>query len=213
MKSMKNLLFIVIFSLLVSVNGYSKSKFGVMAGVSNSTFLTKNVTTGSDYIILKMPYSDYGIHAGGFYELNLGAFLFQSELYLSSITNTYKISDPNPLTAVTNIYKNDRNFNLEMPLLFGVKAGPMKFMLGPSGRLVLCNLNQLRDYTGYNVVLNRALWSIQTGIGLEIKRLQLNMRYEIGVSKVAHGITVDGTTKQFDSRANQILISIGWAFK
>jgi len=189
----------------------AETKFGLIAGVSNSTFLQKNVTTGSDYVVIKMPYSDYGIHAGGFFRLNVGVFIFQPELYLSSISNTYKISNPDPFSAVKNVYRNDRNFNVELPVLFGVKAGPVRFMLGPSGRLVLFNLNQLKDYTGYNVQFNRALWSIQTGIGIDIDRFQLNLKYEFGVSKIANGIVVDGVNRTFDTRANQILVSIGWA--
>jgi hypothetical protein len=202
---------IILLSLFAYNTINAETKFGLIAGVSNSTFLQKNVTTGSDYVVIKVPYSDYGIHAGGFFRLNIGIFAFQPELYLSSISNTYKISNPNPFAAVTNVYRNDRNFNLELPVLFGVKAGPVRFMAGPSGRLVLFNLNQLKDYTGYDMQFNRALWSIQTGIGIDIDRFQLNLKYEFGVSKIAKGIIVDGVNRTFDSRANQVLVSIGWA--
>jgi len=209
---MKNALFIIICSILLGTSVSAETRFGILAGVSNSNFIDKSVTTGTDYVVVKMHYTDYGVHAGGFFELTLGTFVFQPELYLSSITNVYKISNPDPLAAVNNVYKNDRTFNLEMPVLFGVKVGPARFMLGPSGRLVMYNLNQLKDYTNYDVQLNRALWSIQTALGLEIEHFQVNLKYEFGLSKIASGITVDGIHRTFDSRANQILLTAGWAF-
>jgi len=209
---MKKLTVLFFFILLYDLS-FAESKLGLLAGVSNSTFFQKDIVAGKDYVIIKMPYSDYGIHAGGFLNIKMGLFYLQPELYVSSISNTYKISNPDPFAAAKNVYKNDRNFNLEFPVLLGIKAGPARFMLGPSGRLVLFNLNELKDYTGYDVQLNKALWSFQTGAGLELGNFQLDLKYEFGITKIANGIKVDGTQRSFDYRANQIIVSIGWAFE
>ena len=191
-------------------NIFAKTGFGILAGMSNSTFISKNVTTGQDYVVIKMPNSDYGIHLGGFFQFKKSLLLIQPELYFSTISNTYKITEP--LSAGNAIYKNDRSFNCELPLLIGIKTGILTIKAGPSGRYVIFSGDQLKKFTGYDVTLKKAMWSLNSGIGLQIMKFQLNLAYEFGLSKIADGITVDGKKRSFDSRANQFIVNVGWMF-
>lgn len=208
---MRKAIFILTCTLLISSFCNAGSKYGLIAGVSNATFIKKDVTTGSDYILIKMPYSDYGIHAGLFYQLKLGIFILEPELYLSTISNTYKINQT--FESAETVYKNDRSFNAELPLLLGLKISAVKFLIGPSARLMMTKLNNVEEYTGYEVRMNQLLWSIQAGIGFEIKRFQLNFKYEFGLSNVTDGVVIDGYKHNFDTRSNQIIVNIGWELK
>jgi len=208
---MRKAIFILICNVLIISSVDAGSKYGLVVGVSNSTFIKKDVTTGSDYILIKMPYSDYGVHAGLFYQLKLGVFLLEPELYLSTISNTYKIN--HPYVSAETVYKNDRSFNAELPLLIGLKISAVKFLIGPSARFMMAKLNNVEEYTGYEVKMNQLLWSIQTGIGLEVKRFQINLKYEFGLNSVTDGVVIDGYKHNFDTRANQVIVNIGWELK
>ena len=203
---MKKVFIILLVSLSLSNVAFSQLKYGILAGVTKSLSFKDHVIKGNTQTITKQPNADYGYLLGGFIKVKAAMFLFQPELYLSTVSNTYQIETVGSLAKTT---ATDRNFNLEMPLLCGLKTGPFKFVIGPSGRLLMFNVKQMK---GFNETQeNNLAWSLQTGVGLDFLKFQANLRYEIGLSTIASGITVDGKKQSFDTRANQLLFSIGLA--
>jgi hypothetical protein len=59
---------------------------------------------------------------------------------------------------------------------------------------------------------NKATIGYQAGIGLDVGKMALDVRYEGNLSKFGTGIDTGNTTTSFDTRLNQIIVSIGFFF-
>jgi hypothetical protein len=188
----------------------SQFQFGVRAGLSSASYSASDFVKGVKYNVEKSKDSNFGFHFGVIGQVEVLGFFFQPELLLSSIGNTYKISDAG--TGLNSVSKTDRSFNFDFPLILGYKLGPVKFELGPTGRIMLSNSSELSDYTGYESKFNTTTWGLQTGVGLELLGLTADLKYEIGLSKFSDGINIDGKPVNFDSRVSQWVLSVGYFF-
>lgn len=59
---------------------------------------------------------------------------------------------------------------------------------------------------------NNVTFGVQGGLGIDISKLTIDLRYETNLSSLGNGITVDGKTYDYDKRASQISLSLGILF-
>ncbi|GGI29314.1 hypothetical protein GCM10008119_37010 [Pedobacter mendelii] len=149
-------------------------QLGVKAGANFSKFDTEN-TFSSD--------NRTGFYGGLWARVGGAGVFFQPELYVSG-KKTNLISDANG--QVNQV----RFTSLDVPLLIGTKFGAagvgLRINTGPMFSLILDDQQSLGQATGnvFSGNFKDQAISWQFGAGLDIKKLSIDARYELGLSKL-----------------------------
>lgn len=137
-------------------------------------------------------------HAGVFARIKITGFYIQPEAYFNAVRGQY--FDPNrPASDQVEFNQN----KIDMPILFGWKMGPLRINAGPVASF---NLDDEVDTSSTNSAVSEyksAVFAYQAGIGLDISKLIIDLKYEGNLSKQAV-LGNDG-----DVKINQIMLSVG----
>jgi hypothetical protein len=208
---MKNkVILIVLLPLLVTSITYGQIRFGIRGGINSSKLKSNSEITTGDYKITYPNYAMLGYHVGLISQIQLFNFFIQPEL-LYTVTrndiNIYDLNSPNPTEANATLQKLNR---IDVPVLFGIKFKVLKLEAGPVATFLISDDSDLKRITTYDLQLNRASVGFQAGAGLDIGKIALDVKYEGSLSKLGTGIKVGGNNMSFDSRINQIIVSVGF---
>ena len=210
---MKNKMVIVLLmSLLTSSLAYSQVRLGIRGGINSSKMSSSTEVNTGDYKITCPNYSVIGYHVGLISQIKLFNFFIQPELLYSSIHNdleVYSLNSANPDKATEVSQKLNR---IDIPVMVGYKLKILKLEVGPVASFVLSNTSDLESITNYDMQWNKATIGYQAGIGLDVGKIALDVKYEGNLSTFGTGINIGTTTTSFDTRLNQIIVSIGFFF-
>jgi opacity protein-like surface antigen len=211
---MKKLL-VLLLAVFIALPAMSQLNFGIKAGL-NTTSVTmvdlKTVTSGStSYTVEKLKGANYGIHAGVFLRLNVAKLYIQPELLFSTRTNEYTVT--NVTSAVDSLVKQKFN-KLDIPVMIGLKFGPLRINGGPSASLLINTPKELIQDPDFKTMYANMSFGYQAGIGLDLlKKITVDLRYEGSLKKFQNEIeNALGTSVALDDRPNAFLVSVGIIF-
>lgn len=206
---------VLIFACVTAVSVSGQINFGVKAGVSTTNLSMPSIATitsgSSSYTINALTTARYGFHGGIFFRFTLLGIYLQPEFLFTTRTNEYTVQ--NIQATSSTIVK--QNFNkLDIPVMLGVKLGPLRLNAGPSGSLLINSPKDLIANPDYKNRYNRMTIGYQAGLGLDIlKFLTLDVRYEGSLKKYQNQIqNITGTKFNLDDRPNAFLFSVGLMF-
>lgn len=144
---------------------------------------------------------ELGYHGGAYLHFSLPFMYIQPEFIFTQINNTF---------SVTRVSEDPRSLDIgfhrfDIPLLAGLKAGPLRICAGP-----IASFNLGEDDV-FDEGLRNSTWGYQAGVGLNIGKLRIDGRYEGPISHSSESITLDGQVYHLDARTNQFIISLGYA--
>ncbi|WP_231462199.1 porin family protein [Pedobacter sp. Leaf132] len=149
-------------------------QLGVKAGANFSKFDPENTFSSTNRT---------GFYGGLWARVGAGGLHFQPELYISG-KKTNLVSD------ATGEVNEVRFTSLDVPLLIGTKFGAagvgIRINTGPAFSLILDENQSFGQAAGNVFKANFKDQAIawQFGAGLDIKKLSLDARYELGLSKI-----------------------------
>ena len=212
---MKKLLAIVLVALL-SVPAFSQIKFGITAGASTTTLSMSTFTTpfygNSAYTIDALTSAKYGFQGGVFMRLTLLGIYVQPSILLATSSNEYSVE--NLQTYESSIVKQSFN-KLEVPVMVGLKLGPLRLNAGPAASLLINSPKALVSDTDWKNVYNKMTFGYQAGVGIDIlKILTFDIKYEGSLKKYQNQIQglSTGTKLNLDDRSNAFILSVGVMF-
>jgi hypothetical protein len=138
----------------------------------------------------------------------LGIYL-QPEVVFA--TNTY---DYNVQTATARqVIKQSFN-RLEIPVLLGLKLGPLRVNAGPSATIQIGSPKALVSDPNFDNMYRKATFGYQAGVGIDLfKIITLDARYGGSLSgKFGDSVQIGNQTFKLDSRQPSILLSVGLMF-
>ncbi|MDZ7743778.1 MAG: porin family protein [Bacteroidota bacterium] len=99
--------------------------------------------------------------------------------------------------------------------LLNLKVANIRAFAGPVASFVTNKKIDSDDSQGYIEPIEQAdlkdiIWSAQIGVGADVLMFTLDIRYNIGLSKVIGDIEYEDETITFDSRASGFNVSLGW---
>jgi len=204
---MKKVFFVIALAFVFSLS-HAQVKFGLKAGANTASFKFDDVDS-PDALLTQAKQAQWGFHAGAFIRINILMIYLQPEAYFTSTGGKFTYEDPNNPSAGEVIKSFDMN-RLDIPILIGVKLGPVRINAGPAGHLVLSHKN---DLEGLEADLKGMKWGYQAGLGFDLfKKLTFDVRYEGNLSKLGESVTIGGTDFATDMRTSQVLISVGFMF-
>ncbi len=198
---MKKVLLILLLTLGVSQVANSQIQFGLKAGINYNnngdlklSNVVNNAVQGAD--------AKSGFHAGLWFKGKLpiiGLYL-RPEIVYTQVKSDY-------------LYKNANTSydfkKIDVPILLGKKFfGVANVFVGPSFQYVLGTNFGLS--TVNEVKLNKFSLGLQSGFGIEIGKLGLDVRWERGLSK-SEASFADGIGNfTIDNRTNQIILGLSY---
>ena len=212
-------LFAILYVILVSIPAFSQLKFGLKAGVSTTSLSMPSIKTilanNNTYTVDALTAAKYGFHGGAFVRLTLFGFYIQPELLFSTRTNEYTVSNTTTPSSVTS-YVAKQSFNrLDLPVMLGLKLGPIRLNAGPTGSLLINSPKALISNPDVKNNYSKMTFGYQAGLGFDLLgRLTFDLRYEGSLKKYQNQIqNLAGTTKvNLDDRPNAFLLSLGLFF-
>ncbi|WP_405205779.1 porin family protein [Aquimarina sp. LLG6339-5] len=201
---MKNVVvFLILFSSCAIISQEKGINFGVKAGLNygdNGKIEFSDVTNAGDNLLSENADDRVGYHIGVFLR--------------GDITDNFYIKPELQYTQNSSSYSFDNrklNYNvkkLDLPILAGIYLlGPLHVFGGPSLQYIVDN--DLEDVR-LSEVKNEFTVGVQFGVGLQIRRLNIDLRYERGITE-NQAQTIDSNTGQtirVDSRPNQFILSL-----
>jgi len=191
-------------------------------GNGNITYIDPNAFTVTAPKVSFTPSSyDMGYHFGAFCRVKILGFFVQPELIFSQTNSTINIAETGDiLSGIKSSSANIKYTNFDVPVMVGIKLGPLRLNAGPVASFKLGNnpdekateeINAMvKDFTK---VTKKATFGGQAGIGLDIlKKVTLDVRYEFSLSKLGDNINVGSQTFSTDQRGSQFIASIGFMF-
>jgi hypothetical protein len=211
---MKRSVFIVAALTLFSFSSYAQLfTLGPKIGISSS-----KVTVADDVDAIAAGDAEVGFHAGLFTRVSILGFYVQPEVLFTSTSGNIVIDDED----VTSNYEAVQNLTynkLDVPVMVGIKIGKIiRVNAGPSFSFILSGdfrddaagaIDQVKqDYESANV-------GYQVGIGLDISKLVIDLKYENNLSALGETVTFplpgdQSRTFPADMRNRLIQLTVGW---
>lgn len=218
--------FLIVFSFIgiVQASQAQLLKFGLRGGASSTNLTADDLfitnSTAFDELKVKVGDSKVGVHAGIFARVNVPVLpiYIQPELLFSSVGGEYEVSSVVDGNAETSI-KDVKFSRLDIPALIGGKIGPFRINAGPVFTFILNEENgfsaavqEAAGLTNADQDTKGATVGYQAGVGLDLWKLALDLKYEGDLSKLGDGVTIGGNQYNFDTRNSQVLLSLGYFF-
>lgn len=173
MKKISLTFFLVCCTFFVFGQALPSFQFGIKGGANLTKFSTEH-TFPSD--------NKAGYYAGVWARIGAAGIHLQPELYLSGKNTTLKGSSG---------HENKVEFtSLDVPVLLGTKIGAagvgFRLNTGPVAMFIL-NENQSFDQAASNIFhgnFKNQAFAWQFGTGLDVAKLSIDLRYEMGLSKL-----------------------------
>ena len=208
MKKIIPYLFLCNFLLLPSF-GKAQVKIGTRIGISTYNLNPETIEAQSLSIAIRQ--ANYGFHFGFFLRGHFSKrFYLQPEILFNSNSVDYEANDLT-LGLIKSVFGENYQY-LDLPILFGYKLGPFHIEGGPVGHAYLASKTELELLNIYENRLNNFHLGYQAGIGLDIFRLVLDVRFEGSFNKFGDQIYLEGTSTPFSQNANRWVVTIGYAF-
>jgi len=207
-------LFLIVLTVFIVLPAFSQVKFGLKAGLSTTNLKMedlKTLTSGqTQYVVDALKGANYGFHGGAFVRFSMMGFYIQPELIFASRTDEYEVTElDNPAVIIKQQFNQ-----LDLPIMLGVRLGPVRLNAGPSARLLINSPKDLIDDPDFKAMYNSLTFGYQAGLGVDIiKRITLDLRYEGSLQKYQTQIqNVAGDKFNLDDRPNAFLLSVGIMF-
>ena len=208
---MKQTLALIAFIFCIQT-GYSQIAFGVKAGGYTVDFNPGSLILedgGIEQAKVDLLNAKFGFQAGIMLRLTLLGITLQPELMYSTSTTEFTVEDLSSLNA-NEVIKQKWSF-VDIPLLVGLKLGPLRALVGPEARLLVSNPTELLNLETFKQEFSNARWGYQAGLGLDIGKIMFDVRYQ-GSFKKWGSFEYEGNTFEFDDRASSILFQLGYKF-
>lgn len=218
---MKKLMFLIVLSTFANVAFSQGIKWGPKVGISTSQVSPKQLVVtdqyGLDALTLDLKNAKYGFNAGLFLRAESSKNLFfQTELHFSTTTVEYQLTELDTYNPYAGIV-SETYYDLNLPIHVGLKFGSdlVKFRV-QGGPILTKNIggntsigdvvnNYQQEFQDLNVG-----W--QAGVGLDIWKVSVDVRYEGDFGKYANHMQFFGNDLEFDDRERLLKFSVGWAF-
>lgn len=228
------ILYILVFFVSNSATYGQKTRFGNHFG-----FMTTNMNSDIDDVSgvtgkIKSGDMTYGYLTGFFFRQKVEMLTIGAELNLHYFTGSYFADLPklnangmpeyvpstvNPSDSVLVILENletrYRFLNIHMPILLGLKLGPLRAGVGPTLNKTLDVKRNIEDYENYEKNATNEFKSFylgyQAGVGLDISRLSLDLKYDASTNMLGDAdANVSDVLKQGSRTRSSFMLTIGY---
>lgn len=208
--TMKKLALLSAVLLFCTLSSQAQIRFGLRAGLSSTDLGKESVETEGVKVAVKD--ADYGFHFGLFARGTLSDHIYiQPEVVLNSTTVNFTVDDLQD--GIMNKVLSEKYKNLDIPVMLGFKAGPLRLEGGPVGHVYIANKSELEDeISGYDQRFNNFTMGYQAGIGVDIWKFLIDLRYEGNFNKFGEHMRIGGEEVKFADSPTRFVLTAGLSF-
>ena len=206
---MKNLIFAILALFLANTAQAQFFGLGLKGGLNTQINHPEDITIGNGgdpSLNFGVDGRNFGTQFGGYMRFGK-RFFVQPEVLFNSNKVDYKIGE----SGVGEVIKNEKYQYLDIPVLMGVKLGPLRLQAGPVGHYFLKSTSELTDFDGYEARFKQMTWGWQGGLNIGFKRISLDLRYEGNFSKQGNHMTFFGDHYQFSDSPARFIVGLNFA--
>jgi hypothetical protein len=155
-----------------------------------------------------------GIVGGAFFRFGRTLYL-QPEILVSSKGGSFNLIQTGLATQQVNV----KFTTIDIPVLVGLKLGPLRLNAGPMASLTVAEDKKLKDavsqYTNQPLkeTAKQAVFGYQAGVGATLLGLNLDLRYEGNLSDLSQvGIKTSPTDERFTTKSELWQLTVGFGF-
>lgn len=222
----KSFTYAIAFFALVSAALPSYGQHLQAAGISGSVNVARLHTGQQEFVVGQVsvdPQADQnndetgnGITVFGRWQLGKAGWYAQPEIgYVSTLATPVGLT----YSSYSGPYAGSRIRHLDARLLGGYQSGPLRLFAGPSIGRFLSSPTATRDAT--DPIVKEVIEAIdappatvqvaiQAGTGISIWRLDLNARYEWGLTSYSQTIRLPQQTYYFNRKLQQLIVEVGF---
>jgi hypothetical protein len=203
----------ILIALLVIVSQLTLSaqvEFGIKAGLSSYELAQTKIFIPDQNINISIADANYGHHLGIYTRFKISALYLEPALLFNSNKVTYMLEDysESPLQS----FKDEKYNTLDIPVLLGLKFGPLRIQGGVVSHIFINSISDLVDIEGYQQRFQKATYGYQAGLGLDVWKLRFDVNYEGNLSRWGDHIEIGGVDYAFGERAQRIVATVGYKF-
>jgi hypothetical protein len=202
---MKRILLFCLFSTLLLPAKAQFFQLGIRGGLSSYNVRYQDFTNLNNVSIESN--SDLGLHLGFYSRVQVLGFYVQPEILYTS-TGSQIITTANSVQTISDL----RFQRLDVPVLVGKKfLGILRGNAGPVfSSLLRADLTESNIKTNISNAYRNNTVGFQVGVGLDIWKLVVDLKYEGSLGKFGESITTGGQSFTTDARPSQWLLSVGY---
>ncbi len=208
---MKKVIFVLALAATFATTVQAQFKAGIKGGVTTynmklGDFLVTNGDAAEDFG-LAVKDAKFGYQFGLWARIGRGLHL-QPEILFSTNKVEYEINNGNGTFVGEETYAN-----IDVPIMAGIKLGPLRAQAGPVARIFLGSDDKLANVIDdFQSDHDRLKIGYQAGVGLDLWRVQLDLRYEGSLRHFGDAISVAGQDFGLDGKAGRVVATVGLAF-
>ena len=208
-------LFFIGLLLFIFHSAEAQLKLGIKVGLSSSTIKTDqlDVTNLQSFkdLGINVKNATYGPHFGVFFRYNFDKFHIQPEILLNTNKIDYSLKDLTKPNSIDSL-KTDKLQYLDIPILVGYDFGLLRVHGGPVAHVLLAHTTNLTDIQGYKEDFSKLTLGYQVGVGLDVWKLNIDLRYEGNFTKYGDHFTFVGKDFKFSQAPGRVMASVGFMF-
>ncbi len=206
---MKSIQFLAFALCLFAFQANAQIRFGFRSGLSSSQLNSETIQQNGVSVAIKD--ANYGYHLGVFARAKLGDHWYiQPEAMFNSTSVDFEVTDFGD--GLVNKVLTEKYRNLDLPLMVGYKLGPLRAEAGPTGHLYVASKSELEEIGSYDRRFNDFNLGYQAGLGLDIWKITLDLRYEGNFEKFGSHMNIGGEQINFSQRPARWLMTVGFSF-
>lgn len=204
---MKNILvaFLILFSAAVA---QAQVAFGLKGGLQTLLKNPDDIVIGQPDTSFNFGVSDlkFGTQFGLWFRIGDAVFI-QPELVFNSNRTDFRVGE----NSAGEIIRTEKYQNLDLPILVGFSAGPIRLHGGPVGHYFLKSTSELTDFNGYKARWNQFTWGWQAGMTIGTGRISADIRYEGNFNKFGDHVTFFGDQYNFANSPSRLILALNIA--
>ncbi|MBK6931374.1 MAG: outer membrane beta-barrel protein [Saprospirales bacterium] len=199
---------VVFFLLFTAAAGQAQFAFGLKGGLQTQLKNPQDIVIGQADTSFNFGVKDlkFGTHFGAWFRIGQTVFL-QPEINFNSNRTDFKVGENSALEIV----RSEKYQNLDIPVLVGFTAGPIRLYGGPVGHYFLNSTSELTDFNGYRARWKQFTWGWQAGLTLGTGRISADIRYEGNFNKYGDHITFFGDEYHFSNNPARLVLALNFA--
>ena len=208
---MKKVIFVFVLALTFANLAEAQFRMGIKGGVTTynmklGDFLVTNGQAADDFG-LAVKDAKFGYQFGLWARLGRGLHI-QPELLFNSNKVEYEVQ-----SGGETFLKEETYTNIDLPVMLGLKLGPLRAQAGPIARIFLGSDEELANsLENYQSDHDRIKLGYQAGFGLDLWRLALDLRYEGSLKHFGENVTIGDKSIGLDNKAGRVVASVAIAF-
>ena len=204
---MKNILvaFLILFSAAVA---QAQVAIGLKGGLQTLLKNPDDIVIGQPDTSFNFGVSDlkFGTQFGLWFRIGDAVFI-QPELVFNSNRTDFRVGE----NSAGEIIRTEKYQNLDLPILVGFSAGPIRLHGGPVGHYFLKSTSDLTDFNGYKARWNQFTWGWQAGMTIGTGRISADIRYEGNFNKFGDHVTFFGDQYNFANSPSRLILALNIA--